>query len=144
MPPGLAAAAGGQVAFRAPGGLPGASVVAVGAVILLLFPLMSGYGLMLLIRLHSGLFGAVCVALFPPLQCALSVSCRCWLLGTLLVCYCSCAGHMVDCKYTFAYSGSYSISTFCGPVCSSLNACSWSPDNTCTQTDLDQSIVKPA
>ena len=34
--PGLAVAAGGQVAFRAPGGLPGASVMAVGAVLLLL------------------------------------------------------------------------------------------------------------
>ena len=77
------AAAGGQVAFRAPGGLPGAPVVSVGAVLLLFLSLMSGCGLMLLIRLQSGLLGAVCVALFPPLQCALGVSCRCWLLGAL-------------------------------------------------------------
>ena len=34
--PGLAAAAGGQVAFRAPGGFPGASVVVMGAVLVLL------------------------------------------------------------------------------------------------------------
>ena len=33
VPPGLAVAAGGQVAFRALWGLPGASVVAVGAVL---------------------------------------------------------------------------------------------------------------
>ena len=70
--------------------MPGASVVAVGAVLLLLLSLVSGCGLMLLIRLHSGLFGAVCVALFLPLQCALGVSCRCWLLGALFVCSCSC------------------------------------------------------
>ena len=62
MPPGLAAA-GGQVAFRAPGGLPGASVVAVGAVLLLLLSLVSGSGLMLLLWLHPGLFDVVCVLL---------------------------------------------------------------------------------
>ena len=89
VPPGLAAA-GGQVACRAPGGLPGASVVTVGAVLLLLLSLVSGCSLMLLIRLHSGLFGAECFALFPPLQCALGVSCRCWLLGALFVCTCYC------------------------------------------------------
>ena len=64
--------------------------MAVGAVLLLLLSLVSRCGLMLLIRLHSGLFGAVCVALFPPHQCALGVSCRCWLLGALFVCSCSC------------------------------------------------------
>ena len=42
------------------GGFPGASVVAVGVVLLLLLSLLSGCGLMLLIRLHSGLFGAAC------------------------------------------------------------------------------------
>ena len=73
--------------FRAPGGLPGASVVAVGGVLLFLLSLLSGCGLMLLIRLHSGLFGALCVL---PLQCAMGVSCRCWLLGALFVCSCSC------------------------------------------------------
>ena len=82
---------GGQVAFRAPRGLPGASVVAVGAVLLLLLSLVSGCGLMLLLWLHSGLFDVVCVALFPPPQCALGVSCRCWLHGALFVCSCSCA-----------------------------------------------------
>ena len=66
MPPGLAAAAGGQVAFRAPGGLPGASVVAVSAVLLLLLSLVSGSGLMLLLWLHLGLLDVVCGALFPP------------------------------------------------------------------------------
>ena len=55
MPPGLAAAAGGQVAFRAPGGLPSASVVAVGAMLLLLLFLLSGSGVMLLLWLHLGL-----------------------------------------------------------------------------------------
>ena len=89
VPPGLAAAAGGQVAFRAPG-LPGASVVAVGAVLLLLLSLVSGSGLMLLLQLHLGLFDVVCVALFPPPQCAFGVSCRGWLLGALFVCSCSC------------------------------------------------------
>ena len=90
MPPGLAAAAGGQVAFRAPGGLPGASVVAVGAVLLLLLSLVSGSGLMLLLWLHLGLFGDLCVSLFSPPQCAFAVSCRGWLLGALFVCSCSC------------------------------------------------------
>ena len=60
VPPGLAAAAGGQIAFRAPGGLPGASVVAVGAVLWLLLSLVSGCGLMLLIGLQLGLFDVVC------------------------------------------------------------------------------------
>ena len=69
MPPGLAAAAGGQVALLVPGGLPGASAVAVGAVLFSLLSLVSGCGLMLLIRLQSGLFGGVCVALIPPPQC---------------------------------------------------------------------------
>ena len=64
--------------FRAPGSLPGPSVVD-GALFLLL-ALLSGRGLMLLIMLHSGLFGAVCVALFPPLQRALGVSCCRWLI----------------------------------------------------------------
>ena len=79
--------AGGQVAFRAPGSLPGASVAAVGVVLLLLLSLVSGCGLVLLIRWHSGLFGAVCVALFPPLQCMLGASCCCRLVGALFVCF---------------------------------------------------------
>ena len=49
VPPGLAAAAWGQVASGAPGALHGASVVAVGAVLLLLLSLVSGSGLMLLV-----------------------------------------------------------------------------------------------
>ena len=57
--PRLAAAAAGQVAFRAPGFLPGASVAAVGAVLLLLLSLVSGSGLMLLIWLQLGLFDVV-------------------------------------------------------------------------------------
>ena len=89
VPPGLAAAAGGQVTFRAPGGFPGASVVAVGAVLLLLLSLLSGSGVMLLLWLHLGLFDVVCVALFPPPQCAFGVSCRGWLLGALFVYSCS-------------------------------------------------------
>ena len=40
--PGLAAAAGGHVAFRAQGGLPGASVEAVGALLLMLLPWCQG------------------------------------------------------------------------------------------------------
>ena len=28
----------------------------------------------------------LCIALFPPLQCELGASCRCWLLGALFVC----------------------------------------------------------
>ena len=70
------------------GGLLGASVVAVGAVLLLLLSLLSGIGVMLLLWLHSGLFAVVCVALFPPPQCAFGVSCRGWLLGALFVCSC--------------------------------------------------------
>ena len=64
----------GQVAFRAPGALPNAPVVAVGAVHLLLLSLVSGCGLMLLLWLHSGLFDVVCVALFLPPRCAFGVS----------------------------------------------------------------------
>ena len=76
-------------AFQALGGLPGASVVAVGAVLSLLLSLVSGSGLLLLLWLHFGLFDVVCVALFPPLRCAFGVSCRGWLLGALFVCSCS-------------------------------------------------------
>ena len=79
-----------QVAFQAPGGLPGACVVAVGAVLLFLLSLVSGSGLLLLICLHLGLFDVVCVALFLPRQCAFGVACRGWLLGALFVCSCSC------------------------------------------------------
>ena len=90
VPPGLAAVAGRQVAFRASEGLPGASVVAEGAVLLLLLSLVSGSGLMLLLWLHLELFHVVCVALFPPPQCAFGVSCRGWLLGALFVSSYSC------------------------------------------------------
>ena len=72
------------------GGLPGASVVAEGAVLLLLLSLVSGSGLMLLLWLHLELFHVVCVALFPPPQCAFGVSCRGWLLGALFVSSYSC------------------------------------------------------
>ena len=78
MPQGLAAAAGGQVAFRATGGLPGASVLAVGAVLLLLLSLLSKSGVMLLLWLHLGLFDMVCVALDPLPQFAFGFSCRGW------------------------------------------------------------------
>ena len=44
------------MAFRALGGLPGASVVPVGAVLLLLLSVVSGRGLVLLPWLHFGLF----------------------------------------------------------------------------------------
>ena len=57
---------------------------------MLLLSLVSGCGLMLLTRLQLGLFGAVCVALLPPPQCALGNACRCWLLGALFACSCSC------------------------------------------------------
>ena len=79
---------------RGPGSISGAGGFArrlcCDTVLLLLLSLVSGCGLMRLIRLRSGLFGAVCVALFPPLQCTLVVSCRCWLLGASFVCSCSC------------------------------------------------------
>ena len=54
MTPGLAVAAGGQVAFRAPGVLPGASVVAVGAVLLFLLSLVSWCSLMVLFGCTQG------------------------------------------------------------------------------------------
>ena len=60
VPPG--SAAGGRVAFRAPGVCPAwlaRHVVAVGAALLLLLSLVSGYSLMIFVRLHSGLLGAV-------------------------------------------------------------------------------------
>ena len=65
--------------------MPGASVVAVGAVLLLLLSLVSGSGLMLLPWLHLGLFDVVCVALFPPPQCAFGVS----YAGSLGPCMCA-------------------------------------------------------
>ena len=81
--------------FRAPGGLPGASVVAVGAVLLLPLFLVSGSGPMLLLWLHLGLFNVMCVVLFLPHQCAFGVACRGWLLGALyLACMC-CRGQRI-------------------------------------------------
>ena len=45
---------------------------------------------MLSLWLHLGLIDVVCVALFPPPQCAFGVSCRGWLLGALFACSCFC------------------------------------------------------
>ena len=72
---------GAGLPFGCPG-LPGASVVDVGAVLLLLLPLGSGCNLMLFFRLHVGLLDAVCcfvsaapvrVGCFLPLPAALGL-----------------------------------------------------------------------
>ena len=69
----------GTGSISGPMGLPSASIAAVGAVLLLLLSLVSGCSLILFIRLHSGLFGAVCwfvsaapvrVGFFLPLPAA--------------------------------------------------------------------------
>ena len=67
-------------------GLPGASVVAVGAVLLLLLSLVSWCSLMFLFGCTRGCWvPCVLLCLFPPLPCALGVSCRRRLFGALFV-----------------------------------------------------------
>ena len=70
------------------GGLPGASVVAAGAVLLLLLSLVSGCSLMLLFGCtQSCLVPCVLICLFPPhAGGVLGVSCRRRLFGALFVC----------------------------------------------------------
>ena len=43
----------------------------------------------------------LCIALFPPLQCELGASCRCWLLGALFVCWYGLAGrlYVLECAF---------------------------------------------
>ena len=62
------------------GGLPGATVVAVGAVLLLLLSLVSGFSLMFFSGCSQGCL-VQCIGLFPLLQYVLGASCRCWPLG---------------------------------------------------------------
>ena len=75
----------GPGCFSSAGGLPGASIAAVGAVLLLLLSLVSGYSLMLFVGCTWGCW-VQCVALFLPPRCALGASCRC-LLWALFVCF---------------------------------------------------------
>ena len=84
--------------------LPGASVVAVGAVPLLLRSLVPGDSLILFVRLHLGLLGAVCcfvsaasVCLAVPscfrlCSCASFLCCRSALVGRLSVLGCVIVG----------------------------------------------------
>ena len=93
------------------GGLPGASIVAVGAVLLLLLSLVSGCSLMLFIRLHSGLFGAVCC--FVAAARALGASCRCRLFGALFVCSRSCVVGPRSWAGSPSWSVSFGVSCCC-------------------------------
>ena len=73
------------------GGLPGASVVAVGAVLLLLLSPVSGCSPMLLCGCTQGCWvPCLLLCLFPPPPCALGVSCRRRLFEALFVCSRSC------------------------------------------------------
>ena len=70
------------------GGVPGDSVVAAGAVLSGFFPSCQGVVRYFWLSCIQGCW-VLCVAFFPPLQCALGASCRCRLLGALLVSLCS-------------------------------------------------------
>ena len=83
--PGLAAAAGGQVAFRAPGVCPAPPLWLWAQCSCYFFPWCQGVVSCFLFGCTEGCL-VLCVALFAPLQCALGASCRCQLLGALFVC----------------------------------------------------------
>ena len=87
--PGLAVAAGGQVAFRAPGVCPAPPLWLWALCSCCFFPWCQGVvSCFYLVALRA--VGAACVALFPPLLCALGVSCCRRLFGALFVCSRSC------------------------------------------------------
>ena len=119
--PGLAVAAGGQVASRAPGVCPAPPLCGCGRSA----PVVSFPGVRVqshaFIWLHSGLLGAMCVALFPLPPCALVVSCGCWLFGALFVCSRSC---VVGPRL---WAGSLSWSVPFGVSCCSLRFYTYSP-----------------
>ena len=105
----------------------GASVVAVGAALLLFLSSVSGCSLMPLFGCSQGCWvPCVLLCLFPPPPCAWGVSCRHRLLGALFVCSRSCVVGPRSWAGSPSWSGHFGVSCCClhcytcSPYCVSL------------------------